>query len=277
MNLKATSDSQIASEPTHAKIPTLGTLTPLESRAIMAVSGLYMSDRVRLSAVRRISAYGECVLRDLMPAFADLEKKADAVGTAEYERLGAQPAGDDWDGDMSVLAEAAEDKAEWFYSTMSDMSQAILNLFAVGLFHLLEQELANLCIDGAFTVDPPLDSKLERVAAWYSRHFQLDLSTLSSWPNIDELRLVANVAKHAEGSSARQLRESRPTLFQNPVLRKVDSEAALRPWPVEGPLFGEGLYVTAEVLQEFVEGAVRFASDIAQYFDAHGEDYYPVE
>lgn len=57
----------------------------------------------------------------------------------------------------------------------------------------------------------------------------------------------------------------------------TDSEVALHPWPVEGPLFGEGLYVTAENLQKFIEAAVRFGSDIAQYFDDHGEDYYPVE
>ena len=121
----------------------------------MAVDGVYISIRVRNTAVRRISAYGECVLRDVMPTFANLEEKADAVGAAEYERLGAQPARNDWGGDMAGLAEAAEDNAQLFYTTMVDMSQAIPNLFAVGLFQLLEQEFAYHCLDGAFTVDPP--------------------------------------------------------------------------------------------------------------------------
>jgi hypothetical protein len=121
----------------------------------MAVDGVYMSIRVRNSAVRRISAYGEYVLRDVMPTFANLEEKADAVGAAEYERLGAQPARSDWDDDKAGLAEADEDKAPLFYTAMVDMSQAVLNLFAVGLFQLLEQEFAYHCLDGAFTVDPP--------------------------------------------------------------------------------------------------------------------------
>jgi hypothetical protein len=47
----------------------------------------------------------------------------------------------------------------------------------------------------------------------------LDLSSLPSWPVIDELRLVANVVKHGEGDSAEKLRETRPELFVYPSLR----------------------------------------------------------
>jgi hypothetical protein len=51
----------------------------------MAVNGLYMSSQVRNSAVRRIRAYGECILRDPVPTFADLEKKAEVVGEARSD------------------------------------------------------------------------------------------------------------------------------------------------------------------------------------------------
>jgi hypothetical protein len=48
----------------------------------MAVGGIYMSDRVHNSAVRRMGAYGEWVPRDLMPIFTSLEARANAVGTS---------------------------------------------------------------------------------------------------------------------------------------------------------------------------------------------------
>jgi hypothetical protein len=241
----------------------------------MAVNGLYMEMRVRDSAVRYIRAYGECVGRDLMPAFADLEAKAEAVGEAEFDRLGSEPAGDDWDGDMGSLAEAADEKAQLYYDTMAGLSQAVLNLLAVGLFHLLEQELADLCRDGAFTVPPPVDSRLDGVADWYRQHFDLDLRTLPSWPLIDELRLVANATKHAEGAAVRQLRERRPELFHNPVLREVHVLEEPVPWPVHRPLSGEDLYVTPEIFQQYTAAAVNFVSEIASHFEERPEEYYP--
>ena len=54
---------------------------------------------------------------------------------------------------MALLAERAHDKGLVFYETMYGLRQSVLNLFAVGLFHRLEQELADLCRDGAFMVD----------------------------------------------------------------------------------------------------------------------------
>jgi hypothetical protein len=41
------------------------------------------------------------------------------------------------------------------------------------------------------------------------------------WARIDELRLVANSVKHAEGPSAQQLRELRADLFQNPAFAHI--------------------------------------------------------
>jgi len=158
---------------------------------------------------------------------------------------------------------------------MAGLRQAMLNLFAVGLFHLVEQELADLCRDASFDVEPPRDAKIEVVAEWYRNHFALDLSQLASWPTIDELRLVANASKHAEGSAARQLRERRPELFHSPVLREIHAEASFPAWPIFRPLAGEDFYVTPETLQQYVDEAVRFMSEVANYFEHHCDEYYP--
>lgn len=111
-----------------------------------------MAWRVRASPLQLVRAYGEVVLHDLMPTFSNMNERAEQVAAQEYERLAELPAGDDWNGDMGALAEAANDQGVEFYETLSSMRQSVLNLFAVGLFHLLEQQVADLCNDGAFAV-----------------------------------------------------------------------------------------------------------------------------
>jgi hypothetical protein len=189
----------------------------------MAVSGGYMAMRVRNTGLRNVSAYGTYLQEEIVPVFENIEAKADAVAAAEYERLGAETVGEDWSGDMGDAAEVAQDKGLSFYQTLTGLRQSVLNLFAVGLFHLLEQETADLCRDASFQVEPPCDTKISDVADWYQDHFALDLHTLRSWSTIDELRLLANTTKHGEGGSAERLKQRRPELFRNPILRSVGS------------------------------------------------------
>lgn len=172
---------------------------------------------------------------------------------------------------MADLAEAAHDKGLSYYEIMTGIRQSLLNLFAVGLFHLIEQELADLCRDGSFTVAPPGDTKLAEVAQWYRDHFDLDLTKLDSWRAIEELRLIANASKHGEGPAAAKLRKLRPDLFTHPLTRNLGP----RPWPLEMPLAGDGLYVTEAILQGYCASANRFVAEVLSHFEGHSEDYYP--
>jgi hypothetical protein len=212
------------------------------------------------------------------PVIANLSKRADEIANAEFARLGRQPAGDDFDGDMSQAAEAAHEKGQAYYDTMNSIQQATLNLFAAGLFHLLEQQLTEVCHDGAFDEAPPKESRLEVVASWYCKHFGLHFSALASWPKVNQLRLLANAIKHGEGSSARELRILRPDLFQDPAIRKLmpDLVAMLPPLQLRLPLAGEGIFVTKEVFAEFANNTDRFITEIAQYFLKNRDTHYPV-
>lgn len=117
-----------------------------------AVARNYMASLVRFCAVPYVRPYGDLVLSDLISAFANLDKTADEIASAEFERLSLEPAGEDRDADMSALAEAAQEKLLAFYDTMLSLHQTALNHFAAGLFHVVEQHLANLCPGGAFAM-----------------------------------------------------------------------------------------------------------------------------
>jgi hypothetical protein len=242
----------------------------------MAVDGSYMARRVRTSMLRSLKAFAGCVGGDIMPGFANLEKRADAIAQAEFDRLTAEPAGDDYEGDVGALAEAAEDEGIAFYEMMTALRQSVLNLFAMGLFHLLEQELADLCRDGAFMAPVLRSSSIDDVSDWYKDHFGCDLAELRSWPAIDELRLVANATKHAEGSAARRLKSRRSDLFKHPSLDgDTDVPFSGAPLPVRRPLGGEDLYVSAEILDHYIEAAIGFANDVAHHFDERAAEFYP--
>lgn len=146
----------------------------------MQVTGHYMAHRVHRSTLPYVKAYGKYVLEDVLPIFKNLSERASTVTDAEFEQLGAQPATKECGDDMSCLVEAAQFKGQVFYNTMLAIRQTSLNLFAAGLFHLLEQQLAELCRDGAFEASPPSDTKLCVVACWYLRYFKLDLKKLSA-------------------------------------------------------------------------------------------------
>ncbi len=250
----------------------------------MPVTGLYMARRVRYSIIPYVAAYGQWVLKDVVPTFANLSERADAIVTSEFNRHGEQPAGADCDDVMSVLAEAAQDKGQNFYNTMLAIHQSSLNLFSVGLFHLLEQQLAHLCRDGVLDMSerlPPSDTKLDKIEKWYCNrnNFNIDLSKLSDWPKIDQLRLLANSIKHGEGKSAVELRNIRPDIFQNPNLCMPMQDLLKVCTTIlheRRPMAGEDIFVTNEIFAEFSQAVNSFVAEIAEYFDAHQDEHYLV-
>lgn len=148
-------------------------------------------------------------------------------------------------------------------------------MLAVGLFHLIEQETADLCRDASFEVPPPDESRLAEVASWYRVYFSLDFEALTAWGSMNELRLVANLTKHGEGPAARELRQRRPELFQSPMARLIRFVPEGPALPVFRPLAGEDLYVTPEILAGYYVAAVDFMNEIAEFFQQHRDDYFP--
>ena len=118
----------------------------------------------------------------------------------------------------------------------------------------------------------PSDTKLQVVEHWYSRHFHLELNALTEWAKIDELRLVANAIKHAEGSSAEELRKVCPELFRHPLDRGFFPDDPPVTLPVCLPLAGEDLYITEQIFRDYCQAALQFMEGIAAFFDEHADE-----
>lgn len=221
-----------------------------------------------------VRVYGQWVGQHIIPLSDQLEKMANTVEQEAYDNLMSQPISHEYSGDGSDEAEAAHDMGLSFYEDISKMYQATLNLFSAGLFHVMEQQLADLTRDAAIE-NEARDTKLEVLVDWYKRNCQLDLTQFPGWLGISELKDVANSAKHGEGKAARQLREKHRELFVYPSLRKNDPNTATVVSPLSLPLGGDGLYVTGVEFLKYHKIVLDFLEWVKQYFEDHGDQYYP--
>ena len=239
----------------------------------MAVHGSYIAWRIRQAVLPFVRVYGQWVEERIIPLTSQLTAMADAIESQAYQELMSQPAGEDYSGDGSEEAELAFDVGLSFYENITAMYQGTLNLFAAGLFHVIEQQLADLTRDGAFDIEGS-DTTLQSIVDWYKQHFHLDLTQCPSWSLIDELRLVANTAKHAEGPSATKLRSIHPELFQNPLVRK-DPDIPVFHMPVHLPLGGDGLYVKGDDFRNYHKSALDLFGWLVEFFENQTDLYYP--
>jgi hypothetical protein len=174
------------------------------------MTGEYLAWQIRHRAIGPISAFREYVFHNVVPHFSGLDQRADQIVNEYYEHAVSQPDDEDFDGYLSNFAEDARDHALNWYEMMRSMRQTMLNLLAAGLFHLAEQQLAVLGQDAGFENRQPKSTALGDSVRWYMSTLRVDLHGLSEWPLIDELRLVANTAKHAEGRASADLKTFAP-------------------------------------------------------------------
>lgn len=219
------------------------------------------------------------MFHDILPAFGNLEEKAQKMASDYYNEVGSQPAGEYQDVDMASVADDADGMSFRWYQTMVTVRQTMRNLLATGLFHLTEQQLAESCRDADSGIKPP-DTKLEKIEKWYRTNFHLELTSLPSWSALDELRLVANAVKHGEGSATRQLKALRPGLFSNPdygeIYREYEQDSMSPPMSEAlAPLTGQDLFVSENLLRTYAEAATGIFEDIAMYFASHGDRFFP--
>ncbi len=204
--------------------------------------------------------FGDVVRERILPVFDGINQEADEVRNRRYaELMTSTPASEDW-GDAGGIAESAMEAGFERYETLFSMRFATLNLFSAALYHLTEQHLVDLAMRVADNYQRIEVSPRDAVS-WFKEEMSLDASALPSWSVINELRLVANVVKHAEGHSAEDLRKLRPDLFDIPQFQFKGFGASHG--RVRKPLFGEDVYVTSDDFERYHVGSMAFWAEVA--------------
>ena len=157
--------------------------------------------------------------------------------------------------DPANFASMALDEGISYFSLRFSIRQGVLNLFAVALYHTFEQQFQLGKMDD--------ELKLRKITR----------DDFPSWRVIkDELRLVANTVKHAEGPSAKQLFRKRPDLFKNPMFINPHILFNQMSWPpIFQPLVGEGLYIKLSDIEYFHKHLICFWSQLAAQLETSKE------
>lgn len=219
----------------------------------------FWSDHFAEQAIAQVEILIEVLDQRLLPAFEDISEEADRHAEDVYQHLGSMSMGSDV-LDMADAAEVARDEGIERYEALTDIRQAILNALTVALYHLIEQQLLLFLRRHVLHPREENDPKLWSMSTLIDRMRSagIDLTTLTHWDTLQELRLAANTIKHADGKSADELHALRPELFVEPTLRSTTTPRPYQRRRVYAPMAGDDLFISRDDLRAFAEKSIGF-------------------
>ncbi len=160
------------------------------------------------------------------------------------------------------------------YETMFGVRQGVLNLLAVGLYHLFEQQQLFFLRRGLSTRREAQALKLN--ATEFEKRLAecgVEYRSFSCAGKLLELKTAANAIEHAKGTAGNKLATLRPDPLGSPGLPLEGDAAESSPaavWAQQWaqhllytPLAGDGLYVSERDLSEWCDAAIAFWEELS--------------
>jgi hypothetical protein len=202
----------------------------------------------------QLRALRDAIFERVLPAFEGIESEAEKIEREVFQQLCANA---NEYSDESHLAELAFNAGLEHYEQMTATRQTVINTFTITISHLFEQQRHLLSFDTLLDRERNSRQRDRRFSEFLESR-GVDCTKFIHRAKLEELDLVANVAKHAEGQSAERLRALRPELFVAPSIRDdpfLDSPTVT---PVNRPLMGEDLFVQPDDLRAYLEAIESF-------------------
>jgi len=163
-----------------------------------------------------VQSLHDIFIQKLYPAFKNIEQDSEAFTEKYYNKLCELPGDDPFD--MSVAAEIAEGKGVLYYMELRLVKYEFIAMSIVSLYHLWEQQLRKFLFDEIshnenidFTTF--CDNGYKKIVK-ILRQFNIYIESFTSFPILNELRLLNNTVKHGDGGSARELKKIKPEIFR---------------------------------------------------------------
>jgi hypothetical protein len=238
---------------------------------IVWLDGHFWSRHFRQGFIPQVNAFCDAVINRVLPTFAGIAKEADDVAQAEYQRVGSLSATESEILDMADIAERAQEAGLVYYEALEGVRQSLTNLAAAALYHMFEQQL--LLFHRKQVLHPSEEDNISKIKIGELKKRLLDggldIESLESWPKVDELRLVANCVKHAEGVSSEKLGKLRSDLFVHPASRDEDLARLSSSARVYLPLAGQDVYVTVDDFEAYRSAVVLFWEEFGNAIRQH--------
>lgn len=226
----------------------------------------YWIEAIKTEFIPQITYIVDVLKERLLPNIKpeDIEAESERITDDKWEQLMSTPGtGDEDPGDFADKAQIAGIS---HYGLMYGIRQGLINLFAVALYHAFEQQAMYFHRKNVLNIDEENNPKKIKIPVFQKRlkKFGVNIGDFASWPKIyDELRHVANVAKHAEGDSSSKLKAIRRDMFENPFLSDIPLLSGPITMPMYQPLIGDGLYVSLIDIEKYRDHLVRFWQEFA--------------
>lgn len=213
---------------------------------------------------KQITTFLDAITNRILPTFEGIESEATAAAEREWERLCSLPWSGSPDDDGSYAAEQAQDVGISYYSALTAVHQSLINLTALAMHHMFEQQCKIFARKLLHILEKETMNLSFEEFLGYLKNEGIPRENFSTLQKIEELRLVANTIKHAEGSSAKRLREHRLDLFVHPTQRTkplLDSENSIA--QVDIPMSGEDIYLTIKNIKVYSSALESFWQELS--------------
>ena len=227
------------------------------------LDGGFWGPALRSSFIPEIEWFVRMFLERVLTAFDNIEAEADAAADEAWEGYMQQPS--DGSEDPGDYAEIAIEAGIERYTRLSNVRQALLNMSAVSLWHLVEQQILFFHKRQVLSIHEENESTLHNRRTFIERMKAagIDVEGLSSWSKLNELRVIANAVKHGEGNALNQAALLRPDILIHPTMRDEPPMFQSAKPHADRPAGGEDIYVTAADIKKYAEAAIEFWNKIA--------------
>lgn len=180
---------------------------------------MHFCEANRLYCVEQTEVYVRGALSRVYATFKNIDEEATAAANELYGNLRSQP-GYEGGPELSDLAEVAHDRGVETYLALDFLRHELTNSATAGLYHLWERLLKEfMCRELRWVVASKLNTKKIRQMDFKGLRETLEFLQVpvrqSVMDQLDVLRLVANVAKHGDGTSCEELKKKDPALFKH--------------------------------------------------------------
>jgi len=222
-----------------------------------------------------VDYFGKVLTKRLLPAFDNLQEESDNVSAVAQQRIESL-VDPEW-ADPASIAETAYHEGVDHYIMASAIKQGMINMFAVGLCHMFEQQCLKFHRQELLLPQEENDSNLLKLSSAKDRllkNYKIDVHKFSSFSKIKELKLLANCVKHGDGASCQKLKRIKETMFVYPAFRDENENFSLsKSSQVMQPMAGQDLYITIEEFEEYLESVKEFWDELGKAFEE--ADYIP--
>ena len=208
--------------------------------------------------VRQSDKIVEVLDERLLPCFGNLQEESDEVMQKSLNQRAATSIAED--GDYATCAEWALDEGVMHYELMSGIRQGIINLFAVALYHLLEQQVFIFHCDHFSSVamgGRESNISLDEFKKKLNKNTGVNIGQFGCWEKLAELKQLANVIKHAEGPAAKKLRRNWKVSFMDILEPLHKKDLYLSPHVLQ-PLLGRDVIVSLDKIKTYQYAMRKF-------------------